>query len=198
MSESVVELKSALRRRLRAELRSLSAAQRADDSRKICAQFQAQSIWRAARSVLLFAPTAHEPDIWPLALAALAAGKIVCLPRSLAADSHYEAARVEQPDRDLAPSRFDLLEPSAACPTFPLNQLDLALVPGLAFSLAGGRLGRGQGYYDRLLAQVSGWKCGVAFEFQTAAEVPVEPHDVRMNCLVTPTHWREVARPARS
>jgi 5-formyltetrahydrofolate cyclo-ligase len=67
--------------------------------------------------------------------------------------------------------------------------VDLILVPGLAFDLRGRRLGRGKGYYDQLLRGLRGITCGVAFDQQIVAEIPVEPHDVRVNCVLTPTRW---------
>ena len=77
-------------------------------------------------------------------------------------------------------------------------RLDLALVPGIGFTLDGGRLGRGKGYYDRLLAEVPVMKCGVAFECQIADEFPLESHDVQLNCILTPTRWHLVGGRARS
>jgi 5-formyltetrahydrofolate cyclo-ligase len=66
------------------------------------------------------------------------------------------------------------------------------LVPGVAFDLHGRRLGRGKGFYDRLLADVRGKTCGVAFDEQIVREVPVEPHDSDVNCILTPTRWIEL------
>jgi 5-formyltetrahydrofolate cyclo-ligase len=65
----------------------------------------------------------------------------------------------------------------------------LVLVPGVAFDLRGRRLGRGKGFYDRLLADAGGLKCGVAFDEQIVTEIPVEPHDVSVDCILTPTRW---------
>ena len=73
-----------------------------------------------------------------------------------------------------------------------LNRLDFILVPGVAFDLHGRRLGRGRGYYDILLAKVRGTTCGVAFDEQIVREVPVEPHDSDVNCILTPTRWIEL------
>ena len=78
---------------------------------------------------------------------------------------------------------------SPTCAPALLNSLDLVLVPGVAFDLHGRRLGRGKGYYDQLLAGVCGTTCGVAFDEQIVREVPLEPHDVLMNCILTPTRW---------
>ena len=63
----------------------------------------------------------------------------------------------------------------------------MILVPGLAFDLRGGRLGRGRGYYDRFLAGATGLRVGVCFEDQIVADVPLEPHDLRMDFVVTPS-----------
>ena len=72
------------------------------------------------------------------------------------------------------------------------NRVELILVPGVAFDLQGSRLGRGNGYYDQLLAIVWGKRCGVAFDEQLVPEIPVEAHDARMDCLLTPTRWVEL------
>ncbi|HLP77584.1 MAG TPA: 5-formyltetrahydrofolate cyclo-ligase, partial [Candidatus Paceibacterota bacterium] len=75
------------------------------------------------------------------------------------------------------------------CAPVSLNQLDLVLVPGVAFDACGRRLGRGKGFYDRLLADTRGIKCGVAFDEQIVTGIPVEPHDVLVDCILTPTRW---------
>jgi 5-formyltetrahydrofolate cyclo-ligase len=59
----------------------------------------------------------------------------------------------------------------------------------------GRRLGRGKGFYDRLLAEFRGHKCGVAFDAQIVATVPEEPHDVRVDSILTPAGWRVCHRP---
>ncbi len=74
-----------------------------------------------------------------------------------------------------------------AATTLDAKDLDLIIAPGLAFDRRGGRLGYGKGYYDKLLRQVRGdaTKLAVGFECQLFAEVPVLPHDVRMDIIVT-------------
>ena len=61
----------------------------------------------------------------------------------------------------------------------------VAIVPGVAFDLQGYRLGRGGGYYDKLLSKANCTAVGVCFDFQLLPSLPHEPHDVRMNCIVT-------------
>src|SRR5204863_2517253 len=93
---------------------------------------------------------------------------------------------------DLKIGRFGIREPAEHCPPISLNRLDFILVPGVAFDLTGRRLGRGKGFYDQLLAAVSGTTCGVAFDEQIVREIPVAPHDIRVNCILTPTRWLQL------
>ena len=72
-------------------------------------------------------------------------------------------------------------------PKFRFSVPDLILVPGVAFDLSGHRLGRGKGFYDRLLANARGVKCGVAFDEQIVKAVAAGTHDIRMDFILTPT-----------
>jgi len=94
---------------------------------------------------------------------------------------------VQHPQTDVGPGQFGIREPKAGCPEIPLERVGLVLVPGVAFDLRGGRLGRGRGFYDRLLAQVQGTKCGVAFDEQIVEAVPTGKLDVQMDFILTPT-----------
>ncbi|MBI2926302.1 MAG: 5-formyltetrahydrofolate cyclo-ligase [Verrucomicrobia bacterium] len=181
--------KGAIRSQLRAKLNSLSLVQRFSVSALACDRLRADEIWSRSDSILGYFPLADELDVRPLLATALAAGKTVALPRFNTETSAYEAAHVRDLDRDLHPGRFGIREPSAACPVVALNRLDLVMVPGVGFDLSGHRLGRGKGFYDRMLVQVSGCKCGVAFDEQVVAALPVEPHDIVLDCIVTPTRW---------
>jgi 5-formyltetrahydrofolate cyclo-ligase len=189
---NVVLNKSALRRQLRERVQALSAQERAQASAQICQRLAEQVSWRAAQSILFYAPTVTEPDIQPLLTEALAQGKSVALPRFNPATDSYMPCLIRETSDDLVTGEFGIAEPGAHCSIIELKQLDLALVPGLGFTLSGCRLGRGKGYYDRLLAALSGFKCGVAFDCQVIQELPLESHDVRVNCILTPTRWHPV------
>jgi 5-formyltetrahydrofolate cyclo-ligase len=149
--------------------------------------------WNDARSVLFYSAIDGEIDLSPLMELALEAGKAVLLPRFAAELGAYEAVRVTNLTGDCAPGKFGISEPGRHCAVHPLNSLDLALAPGLGFDLAGRRLGRGRGFYDRLLSQVAGAKCGVAFDPQIVGEIPAEGHDIRMDFILTPTRWWKVS-----
>ena len=107
-------------------------------------------------------------------------------------EGFYVACEIKDPEKDLLVGRFGIREPETSCGEIELNRLDFTLVPGVAFDLQGRRLGRGKGFYDRMLAAVRGTTCGVAFDEQIVEEVPVEPHDTRVNCILTPTRWIEL------
>ncbi len=179
--------KTALRDRVRSAIKVIPVAARAAASLQICKRVKEQPFWREATSVLFFAPLLDEVDIWPLLGDALAAGKAVALPRFSAASHAYSAACVQNLQRDLQPGRFGIREPREHCPDSPLAKFALVLVPGVAFDTHGRRLGRGRGFYDRLLKGVCGTKCGVAFDEQIVDAVPAGLHDARVDRLLTPT-----------
>lgn len=65
-----------------------------------------------------------------------------------------------------------------------LDRIDMILVPGVAFTGSGERIGRGKGYYDKILKQTKAYKLGICFDFQLLEELPMEEHDVKMDRVV--------------
>lgn len=182
---TVEAAKTECRRKIRAWLKTVPSAERARAATAVCGQIQNTNLWSSAKAVLLYSPLPDEVDSWPLAVLALAQGKTVCLPRFNAATGQYGAAQVLELDQDLVLGEFGIREPAGHCAEVSLNQINLALVPGLAFDAKGGRLGRGRGFYDRLLAGFVGVKCGVCLAGQCVAEIPVAEHDIRMDCVIS-------------
>lgn len=86
---------------------------------------------------------------------------------------------------DLTVGAYGIEEPTGALFT-DYSTIDLIVVPGVAFDRDGNRLGRGKGYYDRLLPRIpSAYKIGICFPFQVVDEVPAEPFDIRMDEIIT-------------
>lgn len=75
------------------------------------------------------------------------------------------------------------------------DTMELIIVPSIALDPAGNRLGRGKGFYDRLLAQTRATTIGVAYDFQLVPEVPAEPHDAPLDIIITETHTLSPRRP---
>jgi 5-formyltetrahydrofolate cyclo-ligase len=192
----VSEAKKVLRRELRQRLRAARPEELIEAAEGLMARLVDRPEWHAARRVMLYAPMPEEPDVWPLAAMALQGGRRLALPRFDAVRGEYHAALVTDLARDVIRGSFGIREPAAACPRWPLNELDFVLVPGLGFDAQGRRLGRGKGYYDRLLDLAGGTACGVAMDWQILPDIPVEPHDRSVDCILTPSRWLAVARRA--
>jgi len=189
MNSEILQSKARLRAEMLATLHRMPVQERLSASAQVCARVQQWAIWQQAKAVFFYAPSPEEVDIWPLLAIAKREGKHVVLPRFVPASRAYEGAEVEDLDTDIVVGHFSIREPKRTKCTFPLNRLDLSLVPGLVFDGLGSRLGRGRGYYDRLLMTVSGIKCGIGWDAQLIPEVPVLAHDIKLDCILTPGHW---------
>jgi 5-formyltetrahydrofolate cyclo-ligase len=181
---------------VRLDLSAVTASERAEASERACQRLYEQPIWQEAKSVLGYAPLPDELDVFPLLERALADGKAVGLPQFEGRTGLYRVCRITDLNQDLTSGNFGVREPNAGCAVLELKQLDLILVPGVAFDLNGHRLGRGRGFYDRLLRDVTGTKCGVASDEQVKKQIPVEAHDVLLDCILTPGSWLDL-RPQR-
>ena len=179
-------MKSDLRAVMRQKSKNLTADKRRLDSERLCALLKAQASFQNASSILFFAPLAEEPDLWPLLNETLAWKKLVALPCFDEDNQSYLPRRVKDIHVEILSGQFGIREPATTCVEIPLDDLDAALVPGVAFDLTGHRLGRGKGFYDRFLENFSGNKIGIAFDEQIMDAVPAEKNDVRMDFIVTP------------
>ncbi|MBD5184182.1 MAG: 5-formyltetrahydrofolate cyclo-ligase [Bacteroidales bacterium] len=79
---------------------------------------------------------------------------------------------------------FHIEEPTGENTVSP-DEIELVIVPAVAYDRAGNRLGRGKGFYDRLLSNTAATKVGIGYEFQIVDEIPAEPHDVKMDMVIT-------------
>lgn len=166
--------KAALRRQVAAAVAALPPARRALEEELVQAAVQADPAWQAARTVLLYKALGHELSVVGLTLAAWRAGKRVLFPR-VEGDRLRLVAVASW--GDLRPGARGVWEPVASAgPEVPPAEVDLAIVPGVAFGEGGARLGRGGGHYDRLLPELrQAW--AVAFDCQVLPALPVLPHD---------------------
>lgn len=179
-------LKRELRAQARANLQAIRPELHNVEAQRACEVFLSEEPYARARSILLYMPLRDELDVRLVMERAVADGKSVALPRFDPHKAVYNAFFVGA--EPLVPGPFDILEPPASNPA-PVNRLDLIVVPGLAFDARGRRLGRGKGFYDRLLAAAQGIKCGICFDEQLLPDIPVEPHDVVLDFVATPTRW---------
>jgi len=155
-----IEQKAALRAETQRREREMTVEERQEYSDEICERVLEMSEWAAAKNVVLFSPLPSEPIITPL--------KLDCEARKISSVNVPPNARSES----------DLHLPEA---------IDLILVPGVAFSKDNHRLGRGGGFFDRLLAgrAANAFKLGICFSFQVFDTIPTEGHDIVMNAVIT-------------
>jgi 5-formyltetrahydrofolate cyclo-ligase len=165
---------------MREHLQKLSPTERHARSLLICEKLL--PFFSDKNSLALFAPMSTEPDLdllWDLGDRFEHSLRSYPRREGKTLSFHPISALAE-----LIPGRLGIREPA---PGQSPKQLDLIVVPGLAFSGQGNRLGRGAGFYDRFLATVpqTTFKVGVCFEFQRIPSIPHEPHDVTMDAVVS-------------
>ena len=137
--------------------------------------------WAAAFQVGLYRSTVNEPGTEALLADLLARGARVAVP--VRQGKGYRWAEVDAHTR-WRKGAHGILEPAWTMPADPA-ELRVVVVPGVAFDARGGRLGHGGGHFDRLLAQGDALRVGLCFENRLMAEVPMEPHDIRMDVVIT-------------
>jgi len=173
--------KNSLRALTEQQRRILTPEQVADFSAKIIAQLEQMSVFREARTVMLYYPIHNEVDLRPL-LTKYGGQKVFLFPVT-----HRHSMEVRPYDGEdmMRKGHYGIPEPQTPTYTGPI---DLALVPGVLFDRHCHRMGRGGGYYDRWLRRHPGvYKIGVGYSFQLEREdIPHSWLDVRMNRVITP------------
>jgi 5-formyltetrahydrofolate cyclo-ligase len=178
--------KQALRQRMRDLIGAIPPEEAATRSRAICDRLATAPELAVARSILLTLALPGEPDLAALGEILLDRGHAICLPRIDWKTRSMTPVRVSSLTEGLVSQRHGVQEPGAGMPLDP-RDLDCVLVPGMAFDAAGGRLGRGGGFFDRMLETggLRAWVCGVGFDCQVVDRVPTEAHDARMDAVAT-------------
>jgi 5-formyltetrahydrofolate cyclo-ligase len=167
---------------------ALGADERARLSELIFGSIATLPSFERARRMLGYSSFRSEPVTGPFLRTVLALGKVLLLPRVNRQARLLELYRVRDLDVELRPGVWGILEPDpAVCAPARLEDVDLVLVPGVAFDARGGRVGYGGGYYDRLLAACPHGPALVAaaFEVQIVETVPMGPTDRPMDRVVT-------------
>jgi 5-formyltetrahydrofolate cyclo-ligase len=135
---------------------------------------------------MFFVSFGSEIAIAPMIARALAEGKRVAAPRAERAARMLLPYAVGDLQSDLRPGAYGILEPRPDRPLVPLDEIEVVIVPAVAWDEEGFRLGYGGGYYDRFLPQVDqAVRIGLGFELQVRTEVPREREDLPVDVLVT-------------
>jgi 5-formyltetrahydrofolate cyclo-ligase len=186
------ESKGAARAEARVRRDGMSAEERARKSEEIARRVVGLDEARAAKRVLVYAAFGSEVETMGLVHAWLAEGKRVALPKTDKTRRALELYYVREPLGEvLAPGVWGIPEPvPERCEKADAAEIDLVVAPGVAFDEAGGRLGYGGGYYDRLLRDMAAKGhlpalVALAFEAQMTADMPKGPGDFPVPTIVT-------------
>jgi 5-formyltetrahydrofolate cyclo-ligase len=182
MLDSISIQKKQLRQQCREIRRSLGDEIRRDASRFVCTRIEHWDLFRTSESILTYMPIPSEVDLTPLLQRH--SYKTWALPRIIPEEDHRMVFHPYDPKR-LVRHPFGMDEPSADLPIISPDEIQLALVPGLAFDRSGWRLGYGGGYYDRFLHNFRGISVGIVFHALLLDEIPHTTLDIPMNWVLT-------------
>lgn len=175
LNPAVTEAKGALRTQMRQALAAIAPAQRAQEEEAVTAAVQATPEWREAQLVTIYRSIKTELSTVGLVNAAWRDGKRVAFPR-ITQWGGLELHEVGAWSDFVPGSTYGIPEPKPDAPPVRARDVDLGIVPGLAFDSKGGRLGRGGGHFDRLVPRMDrSW--GVCFDAQMVDAVPRDAHD---------------------
>ncbi len=190
--EDLTARKRALRGVVLARRDAMSAVERADASQGMTRSLLALPEYQRARTVMSYISFGTEVETLEFFAAVRRDNKTMVLPRVDAVDKSLSLHRVENLEQ-LAAGVWGIREPRVDLPLMPIADVDLVLMPGVAFDRRGNRLGYGAGYYDRLLAGAPAdlTRVTMLFNCQLVDEVPSGPHDQKVQILITPNEqWR--------
>ncbi len=178
--------KQLVRERIKERALRFTPKERDAESRSICRRIM-ENLPEGPQTICAYWPMPSEVDIAPLVTDLLEKGHTVFLPCFTRA--FFEFRQIESVD-DLVTGKFGLKEPPASAPILDLHTVSIVLLPAIGFDRTGNRLGRGNGGYDRWLADLkkvnpTALLWGIAFEHQLTDSVPTETHDQKVDTIMT-------------
>lgn len=176
MNNVVHEQKRALRQELKEKAKDMSLEYRKIASEDICRRVIESSEFQEAENVFLFSGALNEPDTSEIISYALKKGKTVALPLC------YKGGRMEgriiSSMDELVPGMFGIMEPPKNAEVMEPQQIDFVLMPCVAASVDGNRLGHGMGYYDRFFEKTKCYKVMVCLDLFLQEEIPTDEFDI--------------------
>jgi len=187
--------KRELRQQLRQRMARIPPQELAERSAAACGLLTQQPEYRRAEIVMVFLSGPHEPDTTQLALHCWSSLKRVLAPKLSWEQRRMLPTEIRSLTSDVQQGPLGLRAPVAGLP-IPAADIDLVIVPGLAFDESGNRLGRGRGFYEEFLSrpEFRGVSCALALEDQVVPQVPCDENDVRVDMLVTDVRVRRFNR----
>lgn len=186
--EEIREKKQEIRDEIKAKLEALAPDEIAAKTKAIEGRLFEFANFLEARIAMLYTPVPHEVGTLDIIKRSYMYNKIIVLPAFDPQQDQITLMKVDDADKDLVSSPRGNLEPDKQrCKSVPFDCLDIAVIPGIAMDEKGGRIGTGQGLYDRLIPDlpVTTRKVGLVFEDQILPTVPMESHDKYVDIIIT-------------
>jgi len=186
--EEVQESKSDIRNRVVTALESLSAEELATKTSQIENRLFEFANFLEANISLLYMPQNLVVDTKRIIQRCIDYRKIVALPAFDTEKYAMQLYKVDAFEADMTPGPRNIMEPDPErCKIIPIERIDIAIIPGVALDEKGGRIGSGDGYYDRFIGKlpITTRKVALSLECQIVQQVPMESHDKYMDIIIT-------------
>jgi 5-formyltetrahydrofolate cyclo-ligase len=187
--ESPQKKKNALRLRHKQLRKEMSESEREEKSHALWERLFASDFYTRASAIMAYISTGEEVETMTAIRTMLKENKRIIVPYCKTITRQLGLAEIHSVDSDLTPGAYGIQEPIESLrDNFFRSDLQLIICPGVAFDTYGGRIGRGEGYYDSFLNEIKGnvTVVGLAFDCQITAEaIPFDYHDVAMDRVVT-------------
>lgn len=176
--------KSQLRKQFLTKRGAIAPSVIAEKSKKIVKQSISSKAFKTAQTISCYYPFRNEVDL--LFLLSFSNKKVIAFPRVVKGTEKLDFYLIKSPN-DFEKGVFGLMEPKLSLPKIEIEVIDLFLVPGVAFTRSGGRLGYGGGYYDETLKykKPGSLAFGICFDIQLTESIPLEEWDIKMDFIIT-------------
>ena len=178
--------KTELRNIMRERRRNLSKAEKGKLDNIIFNNVVNDNNFIKSNKIFVYVSYASEVDTHKIIQYALNQGKTVCVPKILSLNQGMVAVKIKN-FFDLKPNKMGILEPETYIDVVNADEIELVILPGLAFDYAGGRLGYGGGFYDRFLLKIQDnvKKLALAYKLQVLVSVPMDENDIKVDVIIT-------------
>lgn len=186
--EEIQKTKADIRKEIAAAIAKLSVGALAEKTSLIENRLFDFANFIEAKIALLYVDNQNEVRSAGIIRRAFDHNKIVVLPLVKTETKKFKLFKIDHFERDMKPGPNGILQPDPEkCRTVPIDCIDIAIIPGVAFDEKGGRIGLGVGYYDRLIPHlpVTTRKVALALDIQIIPQVPIESHDKHVDIIIT-------------
>ena len=186
--EEIQKTKADIRKEIAAAIGRLSADELAEKTSLIENRLFNFANFLEAKIALMYIENPNEVKSAEIIRRTFDKNKIVVLPLVKTDTKKFKLFKIDDFAKDLKPGQNGILQPDPGrCRTVPIDCIDIAIIPGVAFDEKGGRIGSGDGYYDRFIPHlpVTTRKVALALDDQIIPQVPIESHDKHVDIIIT-------------